>query len=58
MVGVRVCVCLCDGSGQLLYMKALQILHLLGTEIKYYISLGCAETVLSVGYKEGQKKTR
>lgn len=36
-----------DGSGHLLYIKALQILHLL-VEIKYYLSLGCAETVSSV----------
>lgn len=35
-----------DGSGHLLYIKALQILHLL-VEIKYYLSLGCAETVSS-----------
>lgn len=35
-----------DGSGHLLYVKALQILHLL-VESKYYLGLGCAETVSS-----------
>lgn len=35
--------------GHRLYSKALQILHLPEVKVKCYISLGCAETVSSVG---------
>lgn len=56
MVGTRVCACLCDGSGQLLYMEVFQILHLLGIESKYSLSLGCAETVYLLDISRDRKR--